>query len=257
MWNVLHAKLKSLRHTQNVFKMLKRDIQQPSCDQFQNRVSADQCHMTVLQAQVYSVQLIEVTCFFIVFCLPLMVFKWSQAQQTLLQKYIFTSSHLAFGLGYSCSCWPFGQYTGSRAPDRTRTACNCNSFKFLLTRLKMIVSNFWEAEQKAESMCFTDFLLQALARALDLWHWPKESQPTTVKSQAFPHLQHTGCLPRLSVQGMLSCDACRVVSSKFHSQGCNTRTRWVLPLIHLTLLWFKDKKHLLKITSALNTYHTH
>ena len=37
--------------------MLKRDIQQPSCDQFQNRVSADQCHMTVLQAQVYSVQL--------------------------------------------------------------------------------------------------------------------------------------------------------------------------------------------------------
>ena len=44
--------------------MLKLDIQQPSCDQFQNRVSAD--HM----AQVYSVQLIEVTCFFIVFCLP-------------------------------------------------------------------------------------------------------------------------------------------------------------------------------------------
>ena len=56
-------------------KMLKRDIQQPSCDQFQNRVSADQCHMTVLQAQVYSVQLIEVTCFFIAFCLPVMVFK--------------------------------------------------------------------------------------------------------------------------------------------------------------------------------------
>ena len=134
---------KSLRHIQNVFKMLKLDIQQPSCDQFQNRVSADQCHMTVLQAQVYSVQLIEVTCFFIVFCLPVMVFKWSQAQQTLLQKYIFTSSHLAFGLGYSCSCWPFGQYTGSRALDRTRTACNCSSFKLLLTKLKVIVSNFW------------------------------------------------------------------------------------------------------------------
>ena len=26
----------------------------PCCDQFQNRVSADQCHTTVLQAQVYN-----------------------------------------------------------------------------------------------------------------------------------------------------------------------------------------------------------
>ena len=82
----------------------------------------------------------------------------------------------------------------------------------------MIVSNnnISDAEQKAGMMCFTDFLLQALARGLDLWHWPKGSQPITGKFRSFPHLQHTGCLPRLSVQGMLSCDACQVVSSKFH-----------------------------------------
>ena len=88
----------------------------------------------------------------------------------------------------------------------------------LLTKVKVIVSNnnISDTEQTAGRMCFTDFLLQALARALDLWHWPKGSQPTPVKSQSFPHLQHTGCLPRLSVQGTLSYDACQVVSSKFH-----------------------------------------